>query len=158
VSRLIDRILSDGLRELRASDIYPDWFARAQISEQVAAHGENPAVASLLRDRLDPRFTAPDEEALVRRLVGVPVFCADEVGRWCETVPYGSNVFDIVSVLAPPYPAFWVEVQGVANQHHAHAFGALVTDITAQVNRGETSRRSRVTRAGLCGASCSSNP
>ncbi|HEY4277619.1 MAG TPA: hypothetical protein VGM91_05335 [Conexibacter sp.] len=91
-------------------------------------------MASLLRDRLDPRFTAPDEETVMRRLAGVPVFCADDVGRWCETVPFDSNVFDIVSVLAPPYPAFWVEVRGVANQHHAHAFGALVTDITPQVN------------------------
>jgi hypothetical protein len=63
-------------------------------------------------------------------LQGIPVFAADEVGAYCEELPVGTRVTDVVTTVAPPFERYWIEFQGVANPMELHAWGWLfgITD------------------------------
>jgi len=85
-------------------------FVDYAVSRQAAAEFQ-----PISRESLEPS-----------EIEGVPVIAADEVGAYCRDLPLGYRLGDLVTVLAPPFDEFFVEVQGVAHELDLHSWGVLV--------------------------------
>lgn len=66
------------------------------------------------------------------QLDGIPIFAADEVGAYCEELPVGTRVTDIVTTVAPPFERYWIEFQGVPNALELNSWGWLFEQITPE--------------------------
>lgn len=60
-------------------------------------------------------------------VAGVPVIVADDVARYCQALPVGTDIADVVSTMAPPFNRFFIDIQGVSNVIGYKAWGFLVT-------------------------------
>lgn len=66
----------------------------------------------------------------IKELDNVPVFAADDVAIYVNTLPSGTKMADVVSSMAPPFDKFFIEFQNVHNQkqlYKLNAWGALIT-------------------------------
>ncbi len=66
------------------------------------------------------------EQFGVSTLQNCPVFAADDVAAYVESLPEGTDFADLVSSMAPPFKRFFVEFQGIPNSGRLHAWGCLV--------------------------------
>lgn len=132
MSRLADRIFSE-CQPFRASLLDPgEWrtITRKHLEERAGrplSHKESErrlvAASSLAREG-EPVGIANFDQAALR---GVPVFAADDVGRYVMALPRGTDFTDVVASMAPPFDKFFVEFQEVPNGLELHAWGALIT-------------------------------
>lgn len=132
MSRLADRILTE-CQPFRASLLDPgEWrtITRKHLEERAGrplSHKEFArqlvAASSLFREG-EPVGIPKFDPAALR---GVPVFAADDVGRYVMALPKGTDFTDVVASMAPPFDKFFVEFQGVPNGLELHAWGALIT-------------------------------
>lgn len=112
-----------------------------RLREAKQAHEANPeifpsegvylGVRSALKG--DPRMAAytptGKESWPPDSLNDVVVIAADEVGRYCDSLPSGTNIADVVTTLAPPFDRCFIEFQGAHNPVDAYAWGVLVESI-----------------------------
>lgn len=149
MSRLYDRVLA-GCAPFRFSDLecrrelerLVGSATRRELPDKVTLGGrlaDDVELGRLLFDGKEPTAT----RSFVRgSLDGVPVVAADEVSAYCETLPMGTSVEDLVGTVAPPYPRVFVECQtgtGTFRNIRLHAFGFLFSgvDLTDPANRSQ---------------------
>jgi hypothetical protein len=76
------------------------------------------------------RFLQAEAIAKVRfdpsTFANVPIFAADDVAIYNESLPLGTKISDVVASMAPPFDKFFVEFQGVPNKGNLYAWGVLV--------------------------------
>jgi hypothetical protein len=134
MERFIDRLRGGKLRPY-TPDVFGDPveyenMVREQISDEfILRNGRVPTMAEL--GQLT-RFAA--EHSAVRGvekfdralLSGIPVIAADDVARYCQALPAGTDVSDVVATMAPPFNRFFIDIQDVPNQLGASAWGVYV--------------------------------
>jgi hypothetical protein len=133
MARLYDRVLSEGCRPLTAGLLYGqaknDPGIREAYGNDLRASGIEPtpeAVDNLIRGALAQASQARAATVFDRaQLKDAAVIAADEVGEYFAGFPLGTQVSDIVSVLAPPFDRFFVEFVGVQNPVGLYSWGVL---------------------------------
>jgi hypothetical protein len=134
VERFIDRLRGGKLRpytpDVLGDPVEYENMVREQISEDfILRHHRAPTMAEL--DQLT-RFAMEHSpirgvERFDRALLsGIPVIAADDVARYCATLPTGTDVSDVVATMAPPFNRFFVDIQDVPNHLGASAWGVYV--------------------------------
>ncbi|THJ24509.1 MAG: hypothetical protein CAF45_004880 [Nitrospira sp. CG24E] len=58
--------------------------------------------------------------------VNTPIFAADDVAIYQESLPLGTTMPDVVASMAPPFDNFFIEFQGVPNKANLYAWGVFV--------------------------------
>ena len=142
MSRLCDRIRAYGCEAFRPYQLATDR-ARAEMrakSRQMFLDEATEKLPSTERVKLADYAGSVQAEVSnapiatevldPRELEGVPVFAADEVGVYCEELPVGTRVTDVVTTVAPPFERFFVEFQGVENPLEFHSWGWLLEHFT----------------------------
>jgi hypothetical protein len=134
VERFIDRLRGGKLRpytpDVLGDPVELENTVREEIGEAfILRNNRAPTMAEL--DQLT-RFAV--EHSPVRGvekfdqslLSGIPVIVADDVARYCEALPAGTDASDVVATMAPPFNRFFVDIQDVPNQLGASAWGVYV--------------------------------
>jgi hypothetical protein len=148
VSRLYDRVMQHGCRPLRFGELYAPEERRNY--ERLLARG--------MQESLLEAGQADEGERGIDRLIGgirsgrfdfvsrdvasvdegVPVISAEDVAIYCKRLQ-SVWIHELVGPLAPPFPAFFIEVQGVHMEPEigigVRSFGALCRDLEAANGR-----------------------
>ena len=132
MTRLADRLL-EGCQPARASMMVGraevDDFVRSQLSAQLKERTtpeQFDHLVSLQRKRFLAAEPVAKEKFDSSHLQGVPIFAADEVALYVNTLPQGTEFKDVVASMAPPFDKFFIEFQEVPNGGNLHAWGTLV--------------------------------
>jgi hypothetical protein len=133
VERFIDRLRGGKLRPATPDVLSdPDEYekeVREQISEMLLLRKGYQATSAELRELTRHsvmyafRGVGKFDRAL---LAGIPVIAADDVARYCTTLPEGT---DVVAAMAPPFNRFFVDIQDVPNRLNAPAWGVYIEAI-----------------------------
>ena len=116
MSRLIDRILT-GCQPCRLSNIIRredfEVFARSQLQKGQGPIVDEKAMSAEV-ERIRRGWKANDPVARdafdLERLIGIPVFAADDVGAYFDSLPKPTRMEDQVASMAPPFEKFFVRV------------------------------------------------
>jgi hypothetical protein len=135
MSRLADRMLlrcEPSRASLLLSMVDVDQFLLKDLSEEFGEQLSDAEKHEMLEQRR-ARFIANEPISIDKfnpaSLTGVPIFAADEVALYAKTLPFGTDMSDVVATMAPPFNKFFIEFQGVPNQLDLHAWGTLVETI-----------------------------
>jgi hypothetical protein len=134
VERFIDLLRGGKLRpytpDVLGDPVEYENTIREQVGEEfILRNNRAPTMAEL--DQLT-RFAVehspvPGVENFDRAVLsGIPVIAADDVARYCEALPAGTDTSDVVATMAPPFNRFFVDIQDVPNQLGASAWGVYV--------------------------------
>lgn len=135
MARFIDRLRGGKCRPLSplllVDSVEHENNVRWEIAELAfARHGRRLTDVELDRLTATALANAPTptavERADLRRLSGVPVIAADDVSRYCQLLPDGTDVSSVVATMAPPFDRFFIDVEGVPNAQDWTAWGVLV--------------------------------
>lgn len=138
MSRLYDRVISEGCRLLTVQMLYDSGhemrdavrrIERGEISDtldevrQQVAHAKAHRSLAVAEDRFDES-----------KMAGAVVLAADEVGRYWHHLraeqEQSMRLTDLVASVAPPFRAFWVEFQRIPNDPlDANAWGVLFREV-----------------------------
>jgi hypothetical protein len=133
VERFIDRLRGGKLRPVTPDVLSDPVEYENQVREQISEtfllrKGHQASQAELARvTRAAIMQSFRGVEKFDRALLsGIPVIAADDVARYCNTLPPGTDVTDVVAAMAPPFNRFFVDIQDVPNQLNASAWGVYV--------------------------------
>lgn len=141
MSRLIDRIRAYGCKPLRLSlinaggptidETLKDHFLdQASKSDKITSSYEIERLVASARANYSRNEPVSTEIIGSHEFDNVPVFAADDVALYINTLPLGTNISDVVSSMAPPFDKFFIEFQNVSNQRtddKLYAWGTLIT-------------------------------
>ena len=65
------------------------------------------------------------EEFDFNKLIGVPVFAADDVGLYTSSSSKGTKISDVVASMAPTFDRFFIEFQRIPNEFGLNGWGAF---------------------------------
>lgn len=123
MTRLYDRLAS-GCPPFRLADLLAGTAFEERLGQLLGESEPRPAEALAARDlgRRFLRTTNPTGRARMPLdgLRGVPVIAVDNVGDYCEQLPEGPTLADMVATVAPPFETFFVEC--APTQHRAGTF------------------------------------
>jgi hypothetical protein len=133
MARLADRML-EGCAPCRLSLLVSpeelDAAVRNFIVRKTSLPSDEPELEKLIqieRSRILREEPFGIERFDPSRFDNVPIFAADDVATYVDSLPLGTSIDDVVASMAPPFDKFFVEFQGVPNKiHNVHACGALV--------------------------------
>ena len=134
MERFIDRLRGGKLRpytpDLLGDPVEYENTVREQVSEAfILRNHRAPTMAELgqlTRFALEHSPVRGTERFSRALLSGIPVIAADDVARYCATLPAGTDVSDVVATMAPPFNRFFVDIQDVPNHLDASAWGVYV--------------------------------
>lgn len=138
MSRLYDRVMAHGCVPLSARDVMEraqpalDALRDGALQRLAVALGREPTTEEVAEDVvgiLSALRTRRSHEMLDPALLtDAVVIAADDVGDYFVNLPLGTNLTDVVSVVAPPFERFFVEFEHVSNNVLGFAsWGVLFT-------------------------------
>jgi hypothetical protein len=134
MSRLIDRILQklepfNPTISVPEGAEMPDYIRTHyhSIFRKHLSHEEEKSWLETIRKYIEEDKPVLAKQFDTSRLIGVPVFAADNVGRYHARFMKYAHLSDIVASMAPPFEKFFVEFQRVPNSPNAHAWGLFFT-------------------------------
>ena len=156
MERFIDRLRGGKLRpytpDVLGDPVEYENAVREQVSEEfILRNHRAPTMAELGQltrfavEHSPVRGVERFDRAL---LSGIPVIAADDVARYCEALPAGTDVSDVVATMAPPFNRFFVDIQDVPNRLGASAWGVYVDAL--ENPDVEPHRAMTASRAGCC--------
>jgi hypothetical protein len=135
VSRLYDRVMTKGCRPLTArvlaehsASTFEEFrdAARREIETRLGRSLTDEEAAEVLLASLGRlESNQARDELAPSDLDGAVVIAGDEVGHYFASLPEGTNLGDVVSVVAPPFERFLVEFNGVPNALGLTSWGVL---------------------------------
>lgn len=132
MSRLYDRVVTEGCQPLTAGRLaaHGGQMRDEDVRREVEARLARPASEREL-DRLVAASVGHTETKVVgprldpAKLDDAIVVAGDDVARYFAEFPAGTDLGDVVSSVAPPFPRFFVEFDGAPNPFGLGAWGVL---------------------------------
>ena len=136
--RFIDRLIAHGASPSTVASLTGptdvETLASSIEAEWAEQHGETPPPPAELErlvnwGRTHPPEVGPSFDS--SELVGVPVFAAEDVARYTDSLAHPLDITDEVATLAPPFDRFWIDVDGAPDPTNTglRAWGWLVESI-----------------------------
>jgi hypothetical protein len=132
MARLADRML-EGCAPCRPSLLITPEERDEQLREMVLPHLNGPTSPEEIEKLIQRALAKLHQTEPVAKLTfspsdlqNVPVFAADDVAVYVDSLPMGTQMTDIVASMAPPFDKFFVEFQAVPNSGKLYAWGFLV--------------------------------
>ena len=141
MSRLFDRVRSEGTRPLQASDLIVNRLGYpASMRTAFADSYAKDLSAEELDRRMRRAHTAmtairATEALRAGALPEMPVVAADNVGQYFAQYPPGTNIRAVISTLLPPFQQMCVDIQGAPNDLDMKAWGVRLKRIHDPENR-----------------------
>lgn len=145
MSRLYDRVMAHGCETLTLRDVleisYESDEFRGLVADQLQEELGREAQPEEINERVAAIYAAarrtPSTDTYeIGSFDEAVVISADEVADYWASLPVGTNIMDLLDILAPPFERLFVEFQKRPNPMRLESWGVLIGTVPTEGDDG----------------------